>query len=135
MNYYKKIAEMLGVELEEEFNLKNCKTKELNRTRYKITQEEGIMYSIDRENWRRSVLLMPIFSGAYSIVKLPWKPRKGRNYWYYNAQTEKPYKKEWNGGYYDLLRWKAGNCFKIGEEANVKGKEIMKQIQKEYEEA
>lgn len=30
MNYYKKIAEMLGVELGEEFSVKDCRTKEQN---------------------------------------------------------------------------------------------------------
>lgn len=76
-----------------------------------------------------------ILFGKAEIVKLPWKPRKGRNYWYYNAQTENPYKKEWNGGYYDLLRWKAGNCFRTREEASIEGKENIEQIQKEFEEA
>lgn len=57
MNYYKQIAEMLGVELEEEFSVKNCKTNELNISRYKMTQE-GIMYSVGREKWGRSSLLM-----------------------------------------------------------------------------
>ena len=135
MNYYKKIAEMLGVELEEEFNLKNCKTKELNRTRYKITQEEGIMYSIDRENWRRSVLLMPIFSGAYSIVKLPWKPKKGEAYWHYSEVWKEVVSFEWEDCLYDFLLWKAGNCFKTKEEGDAKAKEIIEKIRKEYEAA
>lgn len=45
MNYYKQIAEMLGIELGEEFSLKGNYTGEINRPRYKITQEEGLMYS------------------------------------------------------------------------------------------
>lgn len=41
----------------------------------------------------------------------------------------------WNDDLTDLLFWKAGNCFKTREEAEAKGKEIMEQIRKEYEEA
>lgn len=134
MNYYKKIAEMLGFELGEEFSVKNCKTKELNRPRYKITQEEGIMYSIDREKWCRSVLLMSIINGSYSIVKIPWKPKKGEAYWHYSKGWEQATFWKWKGDYIDLMLWKVGNCFKTKEEAETKGKEIMEQIMKEYKE-
>ena len=41
----------------------------------------------------------------------------------------------WNDDLTDLLFWKVGNCFKTEEEAATKGKEIMEQIKKEYEEA
>lgn len=54
MNYYKKIAEMLGVELGEEFSIKNIQTEDINRARYKITKENGLMYSIGGEEWNRS---------------------------------------------------------------------------------
>lgn len=37
MNYYKQVAEMLGMELEEEFRLKNNHKNLISRTRYKIT--------------------------------------------------------------------------------------------------
>ena len=84
MNYYKKIAEMLGVELGEEFRLKENKTKNILIPRYKITQEEGLMYSVNRNEFDRSVSLMSIINGSYSIVKLPWKPKKGEVYWHYS---------------------------------------------------
>ena len=135
MNYYKRIAEMLGVELEEEFSVKNYKTNELNRPRYKITQEEGIMYSIDREKWVRSVLLMSIINGSYSVVKLPWKPKKGEEYWHYSEAWDEGIPCKLEGGWFDLLLWKEGCCFKTKKEADTKGKAIVEQIKKEYEEA
>lgn len=135
MNYYKQFAEMLGVELEEEFSVKNCKTNELNRPRYKITQEEGIMYSIDREKWVRSVLLMSIINGSYSVVKLPWKPKNDEKYWYYSETINQATYHKWSFANYDLCLWKAGNCFRTEEEAEAKGKEIVEQIMKEYKEA
>ena len=135
MNYYKKIAEMLGVELGEEFNLKQNKTKNIIRPRYKITQEEGLMYSVNRNEFERSVSLMSIINGSYSVVKLPWKPKEGEKYWYYSEPFNQAISHKWYGGNYDLLLWKVGNCFKTKEEADIKGKEIMEQIKKEYEEA
>ena len=135
MNYYKKIAEMLGVELGEEFSLKNNKTNELNECRYKITQEEGIMYSIDREKWVRSVVLMSIINGSYSVVKLPWKPKEGELYWYYSKTLNQAISRNWDAENYALCLWKCGNCFKTEKEANEKGKEVMEAIRNEYKEA
>ena len=135
MNYYKKIAEMLGVELGEEFSLKNNKTNELNECRYKITQEEGIMYSIDREKWVRSCVLVSIINGSYSVVKLPWKPKNDEKYWYYSETINQATYHKWSFGNYDLCLWKLGNCFRTKEEAEAKGKEIVEQIMKEYKEA
>ena len=134
MNYYKQIAEMLGVELGEEFSVKNCKTNELNRPRYKITQEEGTMYSIDREKWCRSVLLMSLINGSYSIVKLHWKPKFGEQYWYYSARINQACCCVFGDFVEDYAMWKSGNCFRTEEEAKTKGKEIMEELVKEYEE-
>lgn len=134
MNYYKKIAEMLGVELGEEFRLKENKTKNILIPIYKITQEEGLMYSVNRNEFDRSVSLMSIINGSFSVVKLPWKPKKGDRYCYYSTKGQVNYAM-WEDLCSELILWKAGNCFKTEEEARTKGKEIMKQIQKEYEEA
>lgn len=135
MNYYKKIAEMLGVELGEEFSIKNIQTEDINRARYKITQEEGIMYSIDREKWVRSAVIMSIINGSYSVVKLPWKPKNDEKYWYYSETINQATYHKWSFGNYDLCLWKLGNCFRTEEEAEAKGKEIVEQIMKEYKEA
>lgn len=134
MNYYKKIAEMLGVELGEEFRVKDCKANELNTSRYKITQEEGIVYSMDGEKWCRSALLMSIINGSYIVVKLPWKPKKGDIYWYYSVSSNQAISTKWIDGFDDLLLWKVGNYFKTKGKAETKGKEIMEQIIKEFEE-
>lgn len=135
MNYYKKIAEMLGVELGEEFSIKNIQTEDINRARYKITKEKGLMYSIGGEEWNRSSSLLAIFSGAYSIVKLPWKPKKGEAYWHYSEVWREVISFEWEDCLYDFLLWKAGNCFKTKEEGDAKAKEIIEKLRKEYEAA
>lgn len=134
MNYYKQITEMLGVELGEEFSLKENKTKNIIRPRYKITQE-GLMCSIGGEEWNRSSSLLAIFSGVYSIVKLPWKPKKGEKYWYFSGMFDRGTKCTWVNSTTDLMLWKVGNCFKTKEEAGVKGGEIIEALLKEYEEA
>lgn len=135
MNYYKQIAEMLGVEIGEEFRLKENKTKDIFRPRYKITQEEGLMYSVNGNEFDRSVSLMSIINGSFSVEKLPWKPKNGDAYWRYQPQFGNASLSAWLDDGIDFCRWKVGNCFLTKEEAETKGKEIMEQIQKEYEEA
>lgn len=135
MNYYEEISKMLGVELGEEFSLKNIQTEDISRARYKITKEKGLMHSIGSEEWHKSSSLLAVFSGCYSIVKLPWKPKKGEEYWHYSEAWDEGIPCKWEGGWFDLLLWKCGNCFKTEKEANAKGKEIMEKLLKEYEES
>lgn len=135
MNYYKQVAEMLGVELGEEFRLKENKTKNIVMPRYKITQEEGLMYSVNRNEFERSTILISIINGSYSVAKLPWKPKNDETYWWYSMCSKTSISGIFTGSTSDLIFWKAGNCFKTEKEAQSKGKEIMEQIRKEYEEA
>lgn len=133
MNYYKKIAEMLGVELNEEFSLKN-NDDEILSSNYKITASDGLLFKWGN-NWGRSNRIIEIISGRLTIVKLPWKPKKGEEYWHYSEAWDEGIPCKWEGGWFDLLLWKEGCCFKTKKEADTKGKAIVEQIKKEYEEA
>ena len=137
MNYYKKFAEMLGLELEQEFVLTDDDGNRKDKYTYKIT-EDGLLYKSPTFNWAISSLgtIGKLLDGDVKAVPKPWKPKKGETYWYYpnpiyfgviNSYV-------WNDDLTDLLFWKVGNCFRTEEEAEAKGKEIMEQIQKEYEE-
>ena len=138
MNYYKQFAEMLGLELEQEFVLTDVEGNRKDKYTYKIT-EDGLLYKSPTFNWAISSLgtIGKLLDGDVKSIPKPWKPKKGETYWYYpnpiyfgviNSYV-------WNDDLTDLLFWKVGNCFKTEEEAKTKGKEIMEQIQKEYEEA
>ena len=137
MNYYKQFAEMLGLELEQEFVLTDLDGNRKDKYTYKIT-EDGLLYKSPTFNWAISSLgtIGKLLDGDVKAVPKQWKPKKGETYWYYpnpiyfgviNSYV-------WNDDLTDLLFWKVGNCFKTEEEAATKGKEIMEQIQKEYEE-
>lgn len=131
MNYYKQIAEMLGLELGEKFKLRIDEATYCDDTFY--FSEYGLK-DVD-SIYNCNELLDEILRGKPEIVKLPWKPKKDEQYWYYSIAWESALDIEFNSSIGDLLNWKVGNCFKTKEEALVKGKEIMEQIKKEYEEA
>ena len=132
MNYYKQIAEMLGVELGEEF-----KVSDMEGFTYMFTKDGGLMfrYGADENFYLSSLVLMKLLRGDYSVVKLPWKPKDGEAYWKWATYVELAELKHWNGSSMDFACWKLGNCFKTKEEAQTKGKEIMEAIRKEFEEA
>ena len=136
MNYYKQFAEMLGLELEQEFVLTDDDVNRKDKYTYKIT-EDGLLYKSPTFNWAISSLVTigNLLNGDYKAVPKPWKPKKGETYWYYLNYFDGINSCKWTDECLDLLLWKVGNCFKTEEEAKTKGKEIMEQIKKEYEEA
>ena len=138
MNYWKKFAEMLELELEQEFVLTDVDGNRKNEYIYKIT-EDGLLYKMPTQytNWSNSSsgTIVKLLNGDYKALAKPWKPKKGEKYWFYLYATEQIIYKRWCDGTYDLILWKTGNCFRTNEEAETKGKEIMEKIQKEYDES
>lgn len=137
MNYYKQFAEMLGLELEQEFVLTDVDGNRKNKYTYKFT-EDGVVYkSPTFTNWSINSLgtIGSLLNGDVKAVPKPWKPKKGNIYWYYSIVWDEAKFSHFEDEIIDWLLWKVGNCFRTKEEANAKGKEIMEQIQKEYEEA
>lgn len=135
MNYWKQFVEMLGLELEQEFILTDSYGKRKDEYTYKIT-EDGILCQKEYDFWilEPSITLACLLKGLYKAVPKPWKPKNGERYWYYSPLSRETFYLTREDGLDDLLLWKAGNCFKTKEEAETKGKKIMEQIAKEFEE-
>lgn len=137
MNYWKQFAGILSLELEQEFVLTDVDGKRKDIFTYKIT-EDGIFYKSKISNdWFKTELVDELLKGCIKAVPKQWKPKKGDIYSYYINSTyfDGINSCKWTDEGLDLLFWKVGNCFKTNEEAATKGKEIMDQIKKEYEEA
>lgn len=69
---------------------------------------------------------------AYGIKKHPFIPVKNGRYYYisWNNLDEEPYMTEekWEGSIFDIYNLKAGNCFRIPEEAQRKKDEVYRRI-------
>lgn len=137
MNYWKQFAEMLGLELGQEFVLTDDDGNKMDGYIYKITKSEILYKSQISDYWlsESSKTIVKLLRGDCKAVPKPWKPADRELYWYYSASNGLANYTKWDGEYNELVFWKVGNCFKTKEEAETKGKEIMEQIQKEYEEA
>lgn len=131
MNYYENVAKLLGVELGEKFKLRNDASNYCDDTFYFSEyglKDIDVLYSCNE-------LLNEILTGKAEIVKLPWKPKFGEQYWNYSARTNQACCSMFEEFVEDYAIWKSGNCFRTEEEAKTKGKEIMEKLVKEYEEA
>lgn len=137
MNYYKQVAEMLGLELGQEFILTDSYGKRKDEYTYQITKNGFLYKSQINDDWygERSETIERLLEGYDKAVPKPWKPKYGDAYWKWATNLEVTQFKRWNDASVDFAYWKLGNCFKTSEEAQSKGKEIMEQIMKEYKEA
>ncbi len=134
MNYYKQIAEMLGLELGQEFRIIGSHEKTIDDAVFEIT-EDGLFSKANNLSGKVTLMLDLLLSGDYKAVPKPWKPKKGDEYWRCSSIRGFVSSAIWLDDVIDLCGWKSGNCFRTEEEAKTKGKEIMEQLQKEYEEA
>ena len=134
MNYYKQIAEMLGLELEQEFVITDLDGKRKDTITYKFT-EDGLFSKANNLSAKVTLILDLLLSGKYKAVPKPWNPKYGEQYWSYSLRSNQARCSLFGDYVEDYAIWKSGNCFRTEEEAKTKGKEIMEQIKKEYEEA
>ena len=121
----KAVAEMLGVELGEEFDIKGHRLSP-----YKFT-ECGL---VDRTgDLRADYLLVPLLTGDKTITKRPkaaaelWEPKEGEQYWYVSPTggcLDAIYLPE--ASTLNTLNYRIGNCFPDEETAKA-NKDIMLQ--------
>lgn len=125
MNYMKQIAQMLGVELDEEFYLEDVTdgghyiTYDNDKTVFKLSNS-GILRK-DKcmvGGWIDSThpYLLRLLTGRYAIVKKPWKP-KDKEIMYY-IELNRSINQTWfnaKGGF-TLMMYSLGNCFQTEEE-------------------
>lgn len=118
MNLIPKIAELLGVEVGEEFKIKGSDSS--------IFKLEGTgLFSrknTDDSIWcvTMDLTLRDIIVGVSEIEKIPFEPKNGERYWYVywnsNAPIDTTYT-YWYGAVGNLADKYCGNCFRTEAEA------------------
>lgn len=100
------VARMLGVELEEEFNIKD------SRVFYKIANK-GLYYKFNT-TWYPSSndLFVKLIMGKVEIIKLPWEPKYGETYFRPGGNFEYTVKSMWENFPTEFALKEAGMIFK-----------------------
>ena len=125
MNYMNQIAQMLGVELEEEFYL-----EDITDGGYYITYDnDKVVFKLSNSGILRKDKCMvggwidvthhylpELFTGRYTIVKKPWKPSYGLRYYYVQLDKTLDHTFFDSSRYWDVLAYTLGNCFRTEEE-------------------
>lgn len=117
-NLIPQIAQMLGVELGEEFKIKGREG-----AIYKFIVD-GLLVSYDdaeKVYTATHVPLVGLVRGDIEIVKLPWKPKKGEGYWtfdvFFGSGKWAVASFVWGDEVFDKAVLKAGWVYRTREEA------------------
>lgn len=132
MNYMGKVAEMLGVEIGEEFKIE-FDDGILSKDNYMLLKE-GIFHS--GGCLVSAPCIWSLIKGEYKIVKLSFKPKNGDKYYtyYINGEEWLIWDSIWSGDVSDYTRLKSGIVFRTKQEAlNFLSQKYKELTGKEYE--
>ena len=123
-NYMQEVARMLGVELGEEFKIKETLTKSV----YKLTTS-GLLGKCGDNDWKHeNFAMIALLIGEYHIIKLPWQPKKGEKYYYPGDNFQEVYADNWEGFATDFAFKEAGMVFRTIQEC----KAALPELRKKY---
>lgn len=129
--YYVELAKMFGLELEEEFKI------ESDKDMFRFVEDDLQYYNKQYKEWTGCSLesIVRVFDGDDEIIKIPFKPTYGDEYWCVCQGTEsiRPIQFTWTNYLGDFERYALGNCFKTKKEAELHEDEVLKRIKEPYE--
>ena len=103
------IAKELGVEIGEEFKIKG-----ITLYKYRINNDKLEVKLLD-DKWETSTLSISLL-GDIEIIKLPFEPKTGDEYWTY-SETWEVEDWVWTYDFLDLVYKRVGIVFRTKEEA------------------
>ncbi len=132
-NLIPQIAQMLGVELNEEFKIKGREG-----VIYKFIVD-GLIVSDDDVEKVYTTANMPLIGlvkGDIEIVKLPWKPKEGEDYYTFIYDCYHKWcvwQQRWSNHPFDLVLLEKGWVYRSREEAEAVLPKVAKEMGVEYE--
>lgn len=113
------IAKLLGVELDEEFQIRSSGCKKCEPGIYKFDLGEGLVKKDENGvfNSNSSVEFEDLCLGNYEVVKLPWEPKNGDHYFFASIPNRLVYETAWHGETCDFALKTLGLIYRTREEA------------------
>lgn len=120
-NYMQDVARMLGVELGEEFKIKDFEPV------YKLT-DYGLCVKVDSVEWHEMSgdSFIQLIKGDYEIIKLPWQPKYGKEYYYPSSYFKIVLSARWGNYCCDFAYKEANLIFRTKEECEAALPELRK---------
>ena len=128
-NKMAKVAQMLGVELGEEFKEKG------RNVLYRLTATGFEFYDDTAGKWRSDASLLVCFlMGEMEIARRPWKPKLGVAYYYpiiNEGHRDRAVYTQWDSDDVDKKRYENGMVFKTVKEAEEMAEKIASFVRRE----
>lgn len=121
-NYMADVARMLGVELEEEFKLTGY-----NGT-FVLTNKGMMWLAPDKRRSSEAFALECLLTGRNKLVRLPWQPEGGDEYYYPACNFKDIFSTNWSYSVSDFAFKEAGMIFRTREECEA----AMPELRKKY---
>lgn len=129
-NLIPQIAQMLGVEIGEEFKVKGD-----DETTYIFT-DDGLKLTYDGGigivEISSDAAFAALVNGKDEIVELPWKPKEGEKYWSFLPGAWMVTWYTWDDSPIDFAFYKVGWVFRTKEEAEAALPAVAKELGVEY---
>lgn len=135
-NLIPEIINLLGVELEEAFKIRRPDYEVCENGIYAFFEGEGLMKKNKQGEFdnNSSIEFEDLCLGNYEVVKLPWEPEPGDEFWYPNPVTETVGSAAWYPTV-DKLAYRAlGLVFRTKTEAQAHMDEAVKLLLKNKQE-
>lgn len=129
MNLIPKICEMLGVEIGEEFKLCWDGVEQIGIFRFTNYRLESKFQ--DKEDWGECSVLTELLNGGITIVKLPFEPKNGEQYYrvFIHQDGDITINRDtWVDWTTDYMCTYCGNCFRTRDEAEKHKYEIYEKL-------
>lgn len=138
-NLIPNIAQMLGVEMYEIFKIEGMDEDVVFRLGVNGLEMERFDFAENDRIWvtLASCNFVDLLTGVSKIIKLPWKPKKGEEYWTIHRSplnsTWVVILDAWDDNPIDFAFYKAGWVYRTREEAEAALPKVATELGVEYE--
>lgn len=131
MNYMKQVAEMLGLEWDEEKQKSNEFILNIDNAKYECVLGNYGISTTDKIYQKSFRWLVSLLNGDATIIKKPWKPKLGDVFFVPNISTNRLYESDtWLDYDEDIFRFDNNLIYRTKEEAIAEAERIL-QLRKE----
>ncbi len=134
-NLISDIAQMLGVELGEEFKIKGDKDFEQKTFYFTVRGLKAKLDKYPNKELPAMAALDSLLFGDAEIIKLPWKPKKGEGYYTFSTSAGKwmIWGQRWTNHPVDLALLAKGWVYRTRAEAEAALPKVAAEMGVEYE--
>lgn len=125
-NYMPEVARMLGVEINEEFDILDENGDARGWNPHKFTKKMMVNRVGDEA---RGWLVYYLLTGKYTLQKRPWRPKDREGYWYITCNKDIYWDYFRTNNLCDLAFLNMGNCFPTKETAEAAVPEMLEKFE------